>query len=140
MRPHTQITIRYNLLSRQNKVILFLHDTPGHKVQQPNPPYQFDLTSKNPNILFMCSVFCCSLTPDSPGPINQASSQLRMLRVSWLIILDLSPNILLQNVLSTQTSCLARICSLLERVMYTQHFMSRVLGTKPFTTYSKGAF
>ena len=39
--------------------------------------------------------------------------------VSWLIILDLSPNILLWNVLSTQTaSCFSGLYSLLRRVMY----------------------
>lgn len=51
--------------------------------------------------------------------------------VSWLIILDLSPNIVRWNVLSLQTaSCFTGIYSLLRRVMYIVHFIPPVMETK----------
>ncbi len=58
-------------------------------------------------------------------------SQLWTVSVSWLIILDLSPNIVRWNVLSLQTaSCFTGIYSLLRRVMYIVHFIPPVMETK----------
>ncbi len=84
--------------------------------------------------MFFICVFCLSdvlLLFETPSSINPVFSQLWTVSVSWLIILDLSPNIVRWNVLSLQTaSCFTGIYSLLRRVMYIVHFIPPVKETK----------